>query len=327
MSLATHRPIDLTLLDRKVAERILGARARSTWERYDQALVRLRDWAESQGISISVPIAPTVVAAWISHLADEGLSSSTIRISAAAVSALHAVSGEDSPCRHPQVQQLLRGATREMRANRGAREADPLLPEHLREILDEAMRPDGWYRNRETMLLRDSAILLFGWAGGFRRGEIAGLSVDQLAFDEDSIIVRLEHHKRSDGTPHERRIVRSPTDLCPVHALEQWTEVAGIDDGKVFRRVYRGEVSQVGLSGSSIDSVVRRLCRTLPKPKGRQPRFSSHSLRAGIATTAALAGRPDRDIADHLGHRSIATTARYVRTARVRKSELTRGLI
>jgi integrase len=320
------RVAPLSHLDPKVAERILGARSPSTWERYQRALARLADWSERRQLSVEVPIQAETIAAWISSLADDGLSASTLRVSASAVSAIHVVAGYESPVLHPQVRQLLLGATRERREARPVREADPLLAEHLQAILDRVLAQDDFYDRRPLMLSRDVAVLLVGWAGGFRRSELAQLSFDQVRWDDDSIIIRLETSKRSKD-PHERRIVRSETELCPIHALEGWCEDAGIDDGYVFRRLYRDSINEAPISGASVDAIVRRFASRLPKVKGRKPRYSAHSLRAGLATTASLAGKSDRDIASHLAHRSIATTARYIRTAKVRKSDLTRGLL
>ena len=41
--------------------------------------------------------------------------------------------------------------------------------------------------------------------------------------------------------------------------------------------------------------------------------FSGHSLRAGHATAAALAGGAERDIMRQTGHRSTAMLGRYIR--------------
>jgi integrase len=42
-------------------------------------------------------------------------------------------------------------------------------------------------------------------------------------------------------------------------------------------------------------------------------RFSGHSLRAGLATSAAAAGAEERDIQRQTRHRSIVVLRRYIR--------------
>lgn len=41
--------------------------------------------------------------------------------------------------------------------------------------------------------------------------------------------------------------------------------------------------------------------------------FAGHSLRAGLATSAAAAGASERAIADQTGHKSMAVLRRYIR--------------
>lgn len=43
--------------------------------------------------------------------------------------------------------------------------------------------------------------------------------------------------------------------------------------------------------------------------------FSGHSLRAGLATSAAKAGKSERAIMAQTGHRSVAMVRRYIRDA------------
>ena len=42
-------------------------------------------------------------------------------------------------------------------------------------------------------------------------------------------------------------------------------------------------------------------------------RYAGHSLRAGLATSAAAAGASERSIMDQTGHRSVAMVRRYIR--------------
>ena len=322
--------LDLSRLEPKIAERILAARSSSTWARYEKALRRFQRWCEERGEQLQVPVPPELVARWLSSLADEGLSASTLYVSSAAVRALHETGGHESPTNHPQVRALLKGARRELTAQQVVHQADPILVDDLRTMVAQAYQTHPRYQVDGQLLSRDLALLLFGWAGGFRREELAALRVEQLQFDraERSVIVRLDHAKNRVGEPHERRLVAADaSDLCPIGALETWLSSAGISEGHVFRRFSRGRITARPITGSTVDAVVRRFATALPRDVGRKLIYSAHSLRAGIATAAALADKPDRDIADHLGHRSVSTTQRYVRTARVRKGNLTKGIL
>lgn len=327
--LATRPLLDLSELDPRVAKRILGARSPSTWARYEKALARLQRWCSERGESCQVPLPPELVARWLSSLADEGLSPSTLYVSAAAVGALHETAGHDNPARHPQIRALLKGARRELSQDHPVHQADPLLVEDLRRMVAHAYETHPAYQRAPLVLTRDLALLLFGWAGGFRREELASMRLEHLTLTRGkSVIVRLENTKNRIGEPHERCIVAAKSrELCPVGALETWLEAAGIRQGYLFCSFSRSKLTQRPISGSTVDAVVRRFATALNHEIGRQPVYSAHSLRAGIATAAALADKSDREIADHLNHRSVATTQRYVRAGRVRKGNLTKGLL
>ena len=45
--------------------------------------------------------------------------------------------------------------------------------------------------------------------------------------------------------------------------------------------------------------------------------FAGHSLRAGLATSAAAAGKSERAIMNQTGHRSLKTVRRYIRQGSV----------
>lgn len=322
-------------LDPGVVRRVLASRQASTWRVYLAHLRDLQAWLAARGEVLGLPLDPKLLMRWLSTLADRGRAASTIRVAAAAVSALHTANGHETPTREPLVRSFLAGTTRELRASRAVVQADPILPDDLRAMVAHALEGPESYHQEPLLLTRDLAMVLVGFAGGFRRSELARLQVDNLKFEgRDAVVVRLAWLKaRYTDEPHERRICAAEhPELCPVSALLTWLAGAHITEGPVYRGFVKTRegylLTDSALNGVAVDRAVRKLsAHLIEQIAGRRPRWSAHSLRAGLATAAALAGRPDREIADHLGHRSAATTARYVRTARVRSSELTRGLL
>ena len=64
------------------------------------------------------------------------------------------------------------------------------------------------------------------------------------------------------------------------------------------------------LSGQAVALVLKRHAARV----GLDPaEFAGHSLRAGLATSAAAAGVPERVIANQTGHRGTAMFRRYIR--------------
>jgi integrase len=63
---------------------------------------------------------------------------------------------------------------------------------------------------------------------------------------------------------------------------------------------------------SGID--VARVVKKLTERAGLDPaKFAGHSLRAGHATAAAIAGASERSIMRQTGHRSVQMVRRYIR--------------
>jgi integrase len=81
-------------------------------------------------------------------------------------------------------------------------------------------------------------------------------------------------------------------------------------------------------AGELTSGTVARVVKSAAASIGLDPaRFSGHSLRAGLATSAAKAGKEERHIMRHLGHRSEAMTRRYVREANVFDNNAADGLL
>jgi integrase len=88
-------------------------------------------------------------------------------------------------------------------------------------------------------------------------------------------------------------------------------EEAGITSGAVFRSINRhGHVQPRRLSGIDVARIVKKLAQRA----GLDPtKYGGHSLRAGHATAAAIAGASERSIMNQTGHRSVQMVRRYIR--------------
>ena len=171
--------------------------------------------------------------------------------------------------------------------------------------------------------MRDRAMLLLGFAGGLRRSEIVGLDVarDQtedgrgwIEVLDKGVLVTL----RGKTGWREVEIGRGSSDAtCPVVALETWLRFARIAHGPLFRRV-TGQGKTVGVDRLNDQEVARLVKRTAlaagvrgDLSEGeRGQKFSGHSLRAGLASSAEV---DERYVQKQLGHASAEMTRRYQR--------------
>lgn len=196
------------------------------------------------------------------------------------------------------------------------RQKEAILPEDLITMLETLDR--GALRG-----LRDRAMLLIGFAGGLRRSEIVGLDVgrDQtedgrgwIEILDKGILVTL----RGKTGWREVEIGRGSSDAtCPVVAIQTWLRLARIGHGPLFRRV-TGQGKAVGAERLN-DQEIARLVKRAALAAGvrgdlseseRGQKFSGHSLRAGLASSAEV---DERYVQKQLGHASAEMTRKYQR--------------
>jgi integrase len=98
---------------------------------------------------------------------------------------------------------------------------------------------------------------------------------------------------------------------CPVRALTTWLTVAGIKAGAIFRSVDRHRnIRPKRLTAQSVALVVKKAANACGLDESL---FAGHSLRAGLATSAAAAGADERAIMAQTGHASPMMARRYIR--------------
>jgi integrase len=124
-------------------------------------------------------------------------------------------------------------------------------------------------------------------------------------------VIRLPAGTKIGGVGRKVGIPFARGKACPVLALDAWLNVSGITEGSLFRPVNRhGHVGDVRLSGEAVAIVVKERAEAV----GLDPnRYSGHSLRAGLATSAATAGVASWKIRQQTGHTSDAMLGRYIR--------------
>jgi integrase len=164
---------------------------------------------------------------------------------------------------------------------------------------------------------RDRALLLLGFAGAFRRSELAMLTIADLLEEETGLRVTVRHSKTDQEGKGQVVAILRGTRLKPVDAVMTWLDAARITEGPLFRAVDRhGNVLRVPLSTRSIAGIVKKYARRIGLDSDQ---FSAHSLRAGFITSAAKTGAGIFKIMDVSRHRSVETVRGYVRDAELFK--------
>lgn len=268
---------------------------RSDWNHYSA-------WCESVKLE-ALPAKSTTIVLYITHLAEEGAKVSTIRRRMAAISKAHNIAEVDSPVDNGKVKAVFKGIRREKGTAQDKKKA--VFTSDIQVMLSQLPAKLIGVRNR--------ALLLVGFAGGFRRSELTGLNIEDVEFCREGVILSI----RSSKTDQEGEGIRigihhgNHEKTCPVAALQRWIDEAELEGGPLFRPIDRhSNVAKKRLNSNSVAAIVKRCALTA----GLDPaKYAGHSLRSGLVTTAALNDAPVSSIMRQTRHTSFDTVRGYIR--------------
>ena len=232
---------------RKQAAKAVSA---GTTAAYDKQWRWFSEWCDEEG-ETALPADPELVGGYLTARAEQGWRISTIKQALAAICHRHTSNSHPSPREGSTLGATLAGLKRSLPAR--PQQKAPLSADWLREMLD--VLPDGLRGQR------DRAILLVGFAGGFRRSELAALEADDVQFHLQGVEL-LVRKSKTEQTGHGQVKVLAYGDnppTCPVRALEDWLELTCIVDGPVFRPIGRHEnLKPSALTPHAIARMVKR---------------------------------------------------------------------
>lgn len=164
--------------------------------------------------------------------------------------------------------------------------------------------------------LRDRALLYLGISGGLRAAELARVTLNSISTAEDGVYIVQVRRKRNNYTPTgiESKCVRYIKEW-----VTAWNDRLDPDDSRritgdtpVFQPLLKGgnipasDVNE-GITPRAISQIVKR--RTLDVlGKG----ITAHDMRRTCAYLLRSAGADWDAARDQLGHKSVATTEKYV---------------
>jgi site-specific recombinase XerD len=201
-------------------------------------------WCRARGVS-ALPATVETVAAFLAHDAETGTPTLGHRV--AAIRYAHKLAGHPVPTDDERVKATVRGIRRRF-GTAPAKKA----PATAERIISMALA------TREDLKgLRDRAVLLFGFAGAFRRSELVALNCEDLEETEHGLKVTIRHSKTDQEGQGQTIAIPRGSIACPVVALQTWLAVAGITTGAVFRSVRKGGRVAERLTAQIVADIVK----------------------------------------------------------------------
>jgi len=295
-------------------------------------------WAsfcEDRGVDPYNP-KPKIITAYMVRRRDEdGVVPKTIQSDLSAISWMHRRNGKPDPTKGQLVKEVLAGMRKEAGPDEGKGQAQATLTEDVQAMVEalptEKLSASPTSRERETYLqaLRDRAIILIQYFAGLRRSGVRKIRVKHIKPVDEGIVINIPDAKYG---PHKAPIVRAeegsaPNSICPVGALNEWLDAAGIEAGPVFRSVKWGNIAPDHEASPLSNQALHRIVKEAAEAAGLDAdNISTHSLRRGHITQAALKGADLNELQKQAGHKNPATTARYISDALMMEKTSSRNL-
>ena len=251
----------------------------------------------------SLPSDPKIVSIYLTDLSKNN-KFSTLKRRLASISVIHKIKGFHIDIKHPIIRENLIGIKRKIGSYQKGKK--PILINNLYKVIDLISSNKV---NKYLLSLRDKAILLLGFAGGFRRSELVSLEKSDLEFVSEGLKITLRKSKSDQygqglvkGIPYFKN-----TKYCPVIAVQDWlSSSVKLDEKRLFP-----------YSDKTVALIVKKYLGLIGLDSNQ---YSAHSLRSGFATSTAASGADERSIMTMTGHKSTEMVRRYIKEANLFKN-------
>jgi site-specific recombinase XerD len=249
----------------------------------------------------AMPTQPKILSLYITHLASYS-KYSTLKRRLASISIIHKTKGQYIDTKHPIIVENLMGIKRTIGSNQKGKK--PLLINDLK-LLIKAIDKS---KEKNIRKIRDKALVLIGFSGGFRRSELVDIEYEEIEFVEEGVKIFVKRSKTDQSGEGMTKAIPyfDNINFCPVKALNKWIVEAELKEGKIFN-----------ISDKSVALIIKKYANYAGLDAHR---YAGHSLRSGFATSTAESGAEERNIMTMTGHKSTEMVRRYIKEANLFKN-------
>ena len=283
-------------LEIETIKNLKNSKAKNTLRAYQSDFRDFSVFCAKNGLS-SMPSQPKIISIYITHLS-KSCKFSTLKRRIASISVVHKLKGHYLDTKHPIIMENLHGIKRTLGARQKAKK--PILINDLKLIINSI--------NKEK--IRDKALILLGFAGGFRRSEIVNILHEDIEFVSEGIKILI---KRSKTDQSGEGIIKA----IPYFDNKEFCPVLSIKDYIDQKKIKNNQDKVFNISDKSVALIIKKYAQ---KAGLDASRYAGHSLRSGFATTAAEFGAEERNIMAMTGHKTTQMVRRYIKEANLFKN-------
>ncbi len=303
---------DLKALHEETLNNLKTSKANNTLRAYKSDFRDFGAFCIKHGFN-SMPTDPKIVSLYLTYLSKTS-KISTLRRRLVSIGIVHKMKGHYLDTKHPIIIENLMGIKRSKGSMQTGKK--PILINHLKQIINVINEQEI----AEIVKLRNKAIILIGFGGGFRRTELISIDYEDLEFVEEGLKITLRRSKTDqfgEGMIKGLPYFTNKT-YCPVVNIKNWIKQSKIKTGPIFRRFAKGStLTKHRLTDQSVVLIIKEYLKIAGI---ENQNFSGHSLRSGFATVAAESGADERSIMAMTGHKTTQMVRRYIREANIFKN-------
>ena len=290
---------DVKSLELETLKNLKSSKALNTLRAYKADYKDFASFCINHGFK-SMPTEPKILSLYLTHLSKVS-KFSTLKRRLASISVIHRLSGHYIDTKHPMITENLMGIKRAKGSFQKAKK--PLLINDLKAIIN-AIEQD----KNDKIKIKNKALILIGFAGGFRRSELVGIFYEDLDFVAEGVKIFIKRSKTDQSGEGMTKGIPyfSNENYCPVIALKNWIKKSDIKSGKIF-----------DMSDKSVALIIKKYTAIAGLDSNK---YSGHSLRSGFATSAAELGAEERSIMAMTGHKTTQMVRRYIQEANLFKN-------
>ena len=303
---------DVKSLEIQTLKNLKNSKANNTLRAYQSDFRDFSAFCAKNGFS-SMPTQPKIIAFYITNLSKTS-KFSTLKRRIASISVIHKLKGHYLDTKHPIIMENLHGIKRTLGSRQKAKK--PILINDLKLLIkaidEEQIKTRSFVESKVKGIskLRDKALILVGFAGGFRRSELVNIDYEDIEFVNEGVKILI---KRSKTDQSGEGIIKAipyfdNKEFCPVKALKEFIEFK-------FAKTNKGKIFEI--SDKSVALIIKKYAE---KAGLDSSKYSGHSLRSGFATTAAEFGAEERNIMAMTGHKTTQMVRRYIHEANLFKN-------
>ncbi len=290
---------DVKSLELETLKNLKSSKASNTLRAYKADFRDFALFCQQNGFN-SMPSEPKIITLYLTHLSKSS-KFSTLKRRLASISVLHKLNGHYLDTKHPIITENLLGIKRVKGTYQKSKK--PILINDLKLIIN-AINQENNSKNK----VKNKALVLIGFAGGFRRSELVSVLYEDVEFVSEGVKIFVKRSKTDQSGEGMTKGIPyfSNPNYCPVVSLKKWMEANDAKTGKIF-----------DMSDKNVALTIKKYAAIAGLDKNK---YSGHSLRSGFATSTAELGAEERSIMAMTGHKTTQMVRRYIKEANLFKN-------